>query len=324
MNQRFITFLTVAEAGSFFDAAQQLFVSYQCVSAHVRSLEEEYGVKLVEHRPRFALTAEGQALLETLKKIRALEEGIAAELDGSGPEAKGHVTLGVPSARYTEIVPRIVPPFKKEYPHVELEVAYDYSNLLQNQVERGILDMAIVTQYNPRPQLNASVLLRDTYLFILSDRLLQVCVGSRAQEVDDLYKQNGITLEQMTQFPIVTYPVGSRLRSVMDEYTAQTGRKFHTVFASNRTEVLDALARTDMAGCIIPHQICGTTLKNNKRQRQENRLHIYPIDFEDRLQNSTMALIWHKESALAPYKRYLMDLIGKRFAEYRKFEQRLE
>ena len=223
MNQRFITFLTVAEAGSFFDAAQQLFVSYQCVSAHVRSLEEEYGVKLVEHRPRFALTAEGQALLETLKKIRALEEGIAAELDGSGPEAKGHVTLGVPSARYTEIVPRIVPPFKKEYPHVELEVAYDYSNLLQNQVERGILDMAIVTQYNPRPQLNASVLLRDTYLFILSDRLLQVCVGSRAQEVDDLYKQNGITLEQMTQFPIVTYPVGSRLRSVMDEYTAQTG-----------------------------------------------------------------------------------------------------
>ena len=265
MNQRFITFLTVAEAGSLFDAAQQLFVSYQCVSAHVRSLEEEYGVKLVEHRPRFALTAEGQALPETLKKIRALEEGIAAELDGSGPEAKGHVTLGVPSARYMEIVPRIVPPFKKEYPHVELEVAYDYSNLLQNQVERGILDMAIVTQYSPRPQLNASVLLRDTYLFILSDRLLQVCVGSRAQEVDALYKQNGITLEQMTQFPIVTYPVGSRLRSVMDEYTAQTGRKFHTVFASNRTEVLDALARTDMAGCIIPHQICGTTLKNNKR-----------------------------------------------------------
>lgn len=41
MNQRFITFLTVAEAGSFFDAAQQLFVSYQCVSAHVRSLEED-------------------------------------------------------------------------------------------------------------------------------------------------------------------------------------------------------------------------------------------------------------------------------------------
>ena len=184
--------------------------------------------------------------------------------------------------------------------------------------------MAIVTQYSPRPQLNASVLLRDTYLFILSDRLLQVCVGSRAQEVDALYKQNGITLEQMTQFPIVTYPVGSRLRSVMDEYTAQTGRKFHTVFASNRTEVLDALARTDMAGCIIPHQIYGTTLKNNKRQRQENRLHIYPIDFEGRLQNSTMALIWHKESALAPYKRYLMDLIGERFAEYQKFEQRLE
>ena len=59
-------------------------------------------------------------------------------------------------------------------------------------------------------------------------------------------------------------------------------------------------------------------------QRQENRLHIYPIDFEGRLQNSTMALIWHKESALAPYKRYLMDLIGERFAEYQKFEQRLE
>ena len=59
-------------------------------------------------------------------------------------------------------------------------------------------------------------------------------------------------------------------------------------------------------------------------RRQENRLHIYPIDFEGRLQNSTLALIWHKESALAPYKRYLMDLIGERFAAYQKFEQRLE
>ena len=49
MNQRFTTFLAVAEAGSLSGAAQQLFVSYQCVSAHVRSLEEEAVGAVVEH-----------------------------------------------------------------------------------------------------------------------------------------------------------------------------------------------------------------------------------------------------------------------------------
>ena len=47
-------------------------------------------------------------------------------------------------SRYTELVPPILARFKREYPNVELEIIDDYSSVLQRQVERGILDMAIV------------------------------------------------------------------------------------------------------------------------------------------------------------------------------------
>lgn len=99
MNQRFSAFLLAAETLSISKAAELNFVSYQCISSHIRSLEEEYGVKLFDRHPKFALTEEGCVLLASLQKIRAIEGGIAESLNGQGKEVSGRVTLGIPMSR---------------------------------------------------------------------------------------------------------------------------------------------------------------------------------------------------------------------------------
>lgn len=84
MNQRFTAFLLAAETLSISKAAELNFVSYQCISSHIRSLEEEYGVKLFDRHPKFALTEEGCVLLASLQKIRAIEGGDCGILKRTG------------------------------------------------------------------------------------------------------------------------------------------------------------------------------------------------------------------------------------------------
>lgn len=63
MNQRFAAFLLTAETLSISKAAEKCFVSYQCISGHICSLEEEYGVTLFRRRPVFSLTEDGRVLM---------------------------------------------------------------------------------------------------------------------------------------------------------------------------------------------------------------------------------------------------------------------
>lgn len=318
MNQRFAAFLMVAEAENIAKAAEKLYVSYQCVSAHIRSLEDEYGVRLVERKPHFHLTGEGRILLDTLQKMRILEDGIAQSFAGGGNGVYGRVTLGVPSSRYTEIVPKIVPAYKKEFNNVELEVIYDYSSILQNQVERGLLDLAIVVQQQdvPSPKLDSLILLQDTFLFILSDELLQKCLGDRADSLDQQFCRQGISLAEIALFPVIKYPPNSRFQIAMDRYAAENGIAYQTVFSTNRTEILDTLARTGIAGCIIPHLIYESTARNNRYQRKSKRLHAYVVNMENK--GSSISLIRHRDSVLPGYKQRLVSLICEQFDSYKK------
>lgn len=69
-------FLVLAEEQSISRAAQHLFVTQQSMSQQVKRLEQLYCAKLFTRRPRFQLTAAGEALLSTARQIRILEQGL--------------------------------------------------------------------------------------------------------------------------------------------------------------------------------------------------------------------------------------------------------
>lgn len=74
-------FLLAAQELNFSRAAKRAFVTPQCLSDHIRRLEERHGVKLFHRRPRLELTREGQTLLDYLSRIAQLEENMALEME---------------------------------------------------------------------------------------------------------------------------------------------------------------------------------------------------------------------------------------------------
>ena len=66
MNISMQYFLVVAEELSISRAAERLYVSQQCVSSHIKKLEQQYCVELFVRKPAFCLTEEGKALQRSL------------------------------------------------------------------------------------------------------------------------------------------------------------------------------------------------------------------------------------------------------------------
>ena len=76
MKTSFKMFLLVAEEANISRAAKRAFVSQQCVSDHIKRLEQEYEVLLFDRKPHLKLTQAGETMLQTLRNISILEQNM--------------------------------------------------------------------------------------------------------------------------------------------------------------------------------------------------------------------------------------------------------
>ncbi|MDL4774032.1 LysR family transcriptional regulator [Actinomadura xylanilytica] len=141
------SFLAVVEEGQFAKAAARLFLSPPAVTAHVRQLERELGVDLLERFP-LRLTAAGERLVpharEALKAVRAATDSAAdpaADLkDGPRPLLR----IGVMGHGSAELTPAIVRAYRRARPETRLVVeSLDFTEHVSALVRHRV-DVAFV------------------------------------------------------------------------------------------------------------------------------------------------------------------------------------
>lgn len=94
MKQSFKIFMTVAEELSIVKAAKRSFVTQQCVSDHIKRLEEEYGVLLFNRKPHLSLTEAGEVMFQYLRSTKILESNMERTLQEMSAGRKGSFTVG--------------------------------------------------------------------------------------------------------------------------------------------------------------------------------------------------------------------------------------
>lgn len=111
------TFVAVADAGRFQDAADALSITQQAVSKRIAALEKDLDVRLFTRTPRGAqLTVDGQAFLPHARELLR----VAARADASVRPGKRALRVDVHSRR---IAPGVVlHDFYRTHPEVELDV----------------------------------------------------------------------------------------------------------------------------------------------------------------------------------------------------------
>lgn len=139
-------FIAVADGGSFSRAADTLFLTQPAVSKRIAALEDELRARLFDRMGRSVrLTEAGEALLPHARRVLAeLDAGrqVVADLQGT---VGGRLRLGTSHHVGLHRLPPVLRAFSAQYPGVDLDLHFMDSEQACYAVERGELELAVVT-----------------------------------------------------------------------------------------------------------------------------------------------------------------------------------
>jgi len=139
--------ISVADTGNITETARRLGRTQPAITLQIQRLEELTGRTLfVQGGRRMSLTPDGDLILSYAKSILRLHDELLARL--SATEIKGNVILGTPDLYAAYLLPSILDVFRKTFPRVQVDLNCSLSTPLVAMVQKGIVDVALVTRMN--------------------------------------------------------------------------------------------------------------------------------------------------------------------------------
>jgi len=136
------TLLTVAQTGSFTQAAARLGVRQPTVSQHISRLEKQTGRTLIlRDTHSVSLTPDGEAMIGFARSILAAHEQATAYFSGSRP--RGRLRIGMSDDLALTRLPQILRDFRQSHPLVDFDLTVDQSGTLNQRLEENRLDVFI-------------------------------------------------------------------------------------------------------------------------------------------------------------------------------------
>lgn len=210
MNTSMQYFLVVAEELSISRAAERLYVSQQCVSSHIKKLEQQYRVELFTRKPVFSLTEEGKALQRSLLRQKVLESSLAEEMNAIRGQRTNRLRAGIHNTRAGLLLPPVIRQFQKSFPNVVVEVYQGSTSEFETMLLNGNLDIFIATDTMERPEFRCLFLRKEqNYLVSTVSLLERLGMGSVAAS-------HKIEAVQLTRLPFISSPSGSYLQTKID------------------------------------------------------------------------------------------------------------
>jgi LysR family hydrogen peroxide-inducible transcriptional activator len=154
-------FCAVAKAANFTRAAEQLGISQPSLSQQIARLEKKIGAPLFVRLGRTVrLTPYGEVLLpralEILKEISETESSLSNLQDDGGVLRIG----AIPTIMPYFIAPRIHD-FCRQFPDLEIQLSEKITARLVEDVQAGLLDLAVLSLPIANPDLVCSELFRE-------------------------------------------------------------------------------------------------------------------------------------------------------------------
>lgn len=145
------TFIAVATEGNLTRAAERVFTSPPAVSAQLKALEDELGVRLFERTSRgMTLTAAGQRLLAEAQRTIAAAQSLQATAAQIRGQARGVVRMGTVSDPVSLRLGEVFVHLAERHPQVALQLQQSVSLRAIQAVRRGDLDCAYVMDEHER------------------------------------------------------------------------------------------------------------------------------------------------------------------------------
>ena len=224
-----ITFIHVAELGSFTKAAEQLGYSQPSVSFQIKQLEEELGCLLFERiNHTISLTDHGAKLVERAHKVRELIDDFKDDLE-EDTAVSGYIRIVSPDSVCEEMIQSHYIDFYNKYPDISIRFTTGDSGVLLNMLDHNEADVIITLD---------SHLYNKDYVIAKEQQIPMHFVASKSSE---FATKKNLSVRDLINEPFILTENGQGYRKVFDRELAKSSIELKTVLEIGRTDIITSM-----------------------------------------------------------------------------------
>lgn len=282
MNLRDLKYLVaLADHKHFGRAAAACYVSQPTLSTQIKKLEDELGVPLVERAPRkVMLTPAGRDAAERARRIVAeVEQMKEAARRSQDPEA-GTVRLGMFPTLGPYLLPHVVPRIRARFPHLELLLVEEKSDVLLSRLREGKLDAGLLALPVADDQLHTEFLFEEPFVLAVP-------------ESHPLAQRGSLTLAELSHQQLLLLEDGHCLREQALDVCRLSGANEKSEFRATSLETLRQMVAAEVGITLLP------TLAVKPPVARSPNIHL--LGFSDSHPSRRIAMVWRKSSAMSGF-----------------------
>ena len=224
-----ITFIHVAELGSFTKAAEQLGYSQPSISFQIKQLEEEFGCLLFERiNHTITLTEKGHELVYCAHQIRALTDSFKESV-AENDECSGHIHIVTPDSVCEEMINSHYIDFHNRYPDISIRFSTGDSAVMLDMLDHNEADVIITLDNH---------LYNKDYIIAKEQQLPMHFVASRNSKFAN---RKNLSIKDIINEPFILTEHGQGYRRVFDRELAKKSLEITPFIEIGRTDMITSM-----------------------------------------------------------------------------------
>lgn len=232
---------TVRQNFNLTEVAEALFTSQPGVSKHIKDLEDELGVELFNRKGKrlTGLTEPGKELISIVERLLLDAQNIKQIADQFTQKDEGQLVIATTHTQARYVLPRVVKQFKDAFPKVHLVLHQGSPEEIVSLLQTGQADIGIATEALEGADQIATFPYYQWHHAII------------VPEEHPLEAVKNLTLEQIAEYPIITYHEGFTGRSQIDKAFADAGLSPDIIMSALDADVIKAYVELGLGVGIV-------------------------------------------------------------------------
>lgn len=238
--------LALARERHFGRAADTMGVTQPTLSSALKSLEDQFGVLIVERGSRFhCFTPEGERILDWARRIVGDARAMRQEIEALKKGLSGHLKLAViPTS--LPFLTELTIPICRRYPDIRLTVLSMTSDAILARLENLEVDIGIsYVDTEPPPRFETVRIYDEHYVLLVAPE-------------SPLAKREQVTWAEAGELPLCLLTPDMQNRRLIDRHLEEAGAQQTPTLESNSMLVLYAHVRSGAWASILPSRLAET------------------------------------------------------------------
>lgn len=283
-----ITFIHVAEMGSFTKAAEQLGYSQSTISFQIKQLEEEIGCLLFERiNHTVTLTERGYELISYAHQVLTLTDNFKESLTKE-EDYSGHIHVVTPDSVCEKMISAHYKDFHNKYPFISIRFSTGDTSDMLDMIDHNKADVIITLDQR---------LFNKDHVIAKEQQLPMHFVASSKSKYANV---KGLSIKDIASEPFVLTEHGQGYRRVLDRELAKRSIEFTPVLEIGRTDIITSVLVENNMISYLPDFVTENLIASGK---------LCYLDVCDMNIDVWKQLIYHKNKWISKSMKLFIDYI---------------